>query len=303
MAKPKYQFPEDPYWKFKSDLARELTAKHFPIRCGHKKDKKVYRTPAFYACSTYDSTYPYAEVQDDNIWIRTYYGSGDGVEIWIDDENNKVYQGPTWTVTRFNSGEKHFKEGVTRAELADTIIAAFKEYFPGTDWEGIFDEAIAKLGDWIEKNNEQIAERESWINGEDKNHEWYDRDWQLKRYQQQINKWTKENKEYMKALEEPALPPLEDTVARVTKKFYLGTMRAYDDGRTAYWWTTAFDAKAAKRKLNARNWLFSRRDYMGITREPRYLLNSAQLTKEFNTQEEIEAYVKANNILPLDLDM
>ena len=41
MAKPKYQFPEDPYQKFKSDLARELTAKHFPIRCGHKKDKKV----------------------------------------------------------------------------------------------------------------------------------------------------------------------------------------------------------------------------------------------------------------------
>lgn len=28
MAKPKYQFPEDPYWKFKSDLARELTTKH-----------------------------------------------------------------------------------------------------------------------------------------------------------------------------------------------------------------------------------------------------------------------------------
>lgn len=303
MAKPKYQFPEDPYWKFKSDLARELTAKHFPIRCGHAKDKKVYRTPAFYTHTTYDSTYPYAEVQDDNIWIRTYYGSGDGVEVFIEDESKKIYQGPTWTVTRFNSGANHFKEGVTRAELADTIIAAFKEYFPNTNYEQIFDEAIAEIGERIEKNEELIAEREKWISGEDEGHEWYDREWQLKRYQQQINKWTKENKEYMKALEVPALPPIEDEVVKVAKKFYLGTMRSYYDGRLSYWYTSAFDKKAAKRKLNRHCWLFTRREYTGSTCEPKYILDSARLTMEFDSAQEINDYIEENHINPLPLEM
>jgi hypothetical protein len=42
----KYTAPVDPYLKFRSDLARELTAKQFPVWSYHKLDKKVYRSPA-----------------------------------------------------------------------------------------------------------------------------------------------------------------------------------------------------------------------------------------------------------------
>ena len=43
----KYKEPTDPRIKFKSDLARELTALNFPIYFGDKKDSKAYKTLAF----------------------------------------------------------------------------------------------------------------------------------------------------------------------------------------------------------------------------------------------------------------
>ena len=93
----KYKAPENPYDKFESDIARELTAKNFAIKVGNKKDSKVYRTLA-YVIGHKDDCPVFKACNKDYAWIWTYHGSGIGLDIVSEGIDSLIYQGPTWTV-------------------------------------------------------------------------------------------------------------------------------------------------------------------------------------------------------------
>lgn len=300
----KYKEPADPKYKFKSDLSRELTAKHFPIVCGDKKDNKVYKTLAWEVgnrneCPVFESMYP------DDIWLWEYHGKDTGLSITT-KEDAKVWNAQTFVVKEFESGDNpKFEKEVSRAELADAIVEGFK-VVSKNDYDEIWDELIVRADERIKGMEESIAEREGWLSDPSTYNGWDSSDngaWQKSRFQTQINSWTKEIKAIKAALDEPALSPAIGQISTNKPKYYLVTAEAVYDGRTGYFATTAYDKIAAKKQLNRFNGWFTRRAPTGCTQEPLYLLSTAKVVKEFETPEEANAYCKERGIRVISLNL
>lgn len=301
----KYKEPADPKYKFKSDLARELSAKRFPIVCGDKKDNKVYKTLAWEIghrneCPVFESMYP------DDVWLWEYHGKDTGLSITT-KEDAKVWDAQTFVVKEFEGGDNpKFEKEVSRAELADAIIEGFKVVIPSIDYANLWDELLVRADETIKAVEEKIAEREGWLADPSTYNDWDPSDngaWQKDNFRKQINSWTKENKALMAAMEEPALSPLIGTVSTNKPKYYLITADAAYDGRTGYFAVAAYDKIAAKKQLNRFNGWFTRRAPTGCTQDPHYLLSTAKVFKEFETLEDYQAYVDSRDIYVLPLNL
>lgn len=288
----KYKAPENPYDQFRSDIARELTSKHFAFKCGHKTDKKVYRTLA-YVLGHRDDCPIFEHCNGESAWIWKYHGSGEGLDIIAEGDDSLIYQGPTWTVKKFESKNGFKKEGVTRAELADVIIEGLKETFPDEDYEAYFDELLVEADKEIKESEANIQQREKWLSGEEDPGYTLD-DWSRKNFQKQINSWTKYIKELKEAMEVPALPPIEGTKETKYKKIYLISARSTYDDRKAYFVTTAFSKKEADRQINKHNGWVTRRASTGLKQEPYYKIDTARVEYEFENEAEYKSFLEQN---------
>ena len=288
----KYKAPENPYSKFKSDIARELTAKRFAFKCGDKKDKKVYRTLA-YVLGHRDDCPIFEHCNGEDAWIWKYHGVDKGLEIFAEGKDSLIYQGPTWTVKKFNSKDGFRKEGVTRAELADVIIEGLKEIITGEDYEAYFDELMIEAENQIQQVKEDIQTRVDYLNGT-KDPGYALDDWSRKNFTKQINSWTKYIKDLEEAMLEPALPPIESTSETKYKNIYLISARATYDNRKSYFTTEAFSKKEAERQINARNGWLTRRASTGCAQEPHYQLSTAKVEYEFTNYEQFNDFLDQN---------
>lgn len=288
----KYKAPENPYSKFKSDIARELTAKRFAFKCGDKKDKKVYRTLA-YVLGHRDDCPIFEHCNGESAWIWKYHGAGIGLDIIAEGDDSLVYQGPTWTVKKFESKDGFKREGVTRAELADVIIEGLKEVITDEDYEAYFDELMLEAESQIQKVKEDIQTRVDYLNGT-KDPGYTLDDWSRKNFQKQINSWTKYNKELEEAMLEPALPPIEAAPETKYMNIYLISARATYDNEKSYFTTQAFSKKEAAKQINARNGWVTKRAPTGCAQEPHYKLSTAKVEYEFTNYEQFNDFLKQN---------
>ena len=288
----KYKESADPRIKFKSDLARELTALNFPIYFGDKKDSKAYKTLAF--CLGNQTCPIFEKINKKELWIWSYEGSGNGLVVQVETEND-LWQGPTWIVESFDPKKSSFQEtSVTRQDLAKTIVEGFKEV-SGTDYESLFDELIVETDEAIKENEDLIAERQAWI--EDRSGK-YD-DWMKERFEQQITSSEKLIKELKGALDDPELPKFQETSKTPDKKFYLITAQRSFDSKIIPFYTTAFDLNQAKQQIHSRNPRFSKRNLYGSKQEPSYVLKTAKVVKEFQAKKDLVKYCKQQfNIEP-----
>lgn len=288
----KYKAPENPYSKFKSDIARELTAKHFAFKYGDKKDKKSYRTLA-YVMGRRDDCPIFEHCNGEDAWIWKYHGVDKGLEIIAEGDDSLIYQGPTWTVKKFNSKDGFRKEGVTRAELVDAIIEGLKETIPDEDYEAYFDELLVEAENLIKGLKADIQKREKWLSGEENPGYTID-DWSRKNFVKQINVWTRDIKELEEAMIEPALPPIESAPETKYKNIYLISARSTYDNRKSYFTTQAFSKKEAARQINARNGWLTRRAPTGCAQEPHYQLSTAKVEYEFTNFEQFNDFLEQN---------
>ncbi len=204
-----------------------------------------------------------------------------------------IYQGPTWTVKKFESKNGFKKEGVTRAELADVIIEGLKETFPEEDYEAYFDELLVEADNKIKELEAGIQQREKWLSGEEDPGYTLD-DWGRKNFQKQINSWTKYIKDLQVAMEVPALPPIEGTKETKYKKIYLISARSTYDDRISYFVTTAFSKKEADRQINKHNGWVTRRASTGLKQEPYYKIDTAKVEYEFENEAEYKSFLEQN---------
>ena len=288
----KYKAPENPYDQFKSDIARELTAKHFAFKCGSKTDKKVYRTLA-YELGHRDDCPIFEHCNGESAWIWKYHGVDEGLDIIAEGDDSLVYQGPTWTVKKFESKGGFKREGVTRAELAGVIIEGLKEVITDEDYEAYFDELMVEAESQIQKAKDDIQTRTDYLNGT-KDPGYTLDDWSRKNFQKQINGWTRYIKDLEEAMLEPALPPIEAAPETKYMNIYLISARATYDNEKSYFTTQAFSKKEAAKQINARNAWVTKRAPTGCAQEPHYKLSTAKVEYEFTNPEQFNDFLKQN---------
>ncbi len=290
----KYKEPTNPSIKFQSDLARELSTLNFPIYYGDKKDNKVYNTLAF--CLERSDDCPIFEhIDSSELWIWTSNGSGKGLTVQVESDN-RIQQGPTWTVEEFDSANPVFQVmSVTRGNLAKTIVDGFKKL---GDYEKLFDELIIEADNKIKENEKLIEERLIWI--EDTTGQ-YD-DWMKKRFNQQITSSQRLIKDLKNALDEPELPVFQDNQPDTNPNFYLVTAVRNYDNKTVPFCVEAFNKIEVRRKLNSKSIFFSRRDLRGSKKDPTYDFQSLEIVKEFKTRDELLDYVTQRfNATPINV--
>lgn len=310
-SKPRYKAPDDPYDKFKSDLAREFTAKHFPFLFGYKRDKKVFRTPAYYFRADESSdtlpSYEYGGGSDE-LWLsRRGHGTdlvgsivADGKQAeWFQNTNsyfadegyttdaNFYYQGPTWSVRSYDIKKDEwtdFKSGLRRDELADAVIELYKTNIP-RDYDGIYNELIEDCQNKIKAKEENIEEYQGMLDGTVKLSYTLD-DWQRGRYRTFINGWEKEIKEYNTYLEAPALPPDLQSTEKVETKLrdlYYGIVDENPDpdgpngqyAKRLHWAAYGFNKAEAVRTVKHSHYC-SRRASTGTSKKPNWLAASVK---------------------------
>ena len=319
-AKARYYAPNDPFLKFKSDLAREFTAKHFPFWNYNKHEKKAFRTPRAVLNDGrmyYNDYLRFYSFGSDVLAIEE--GKGGGLICYIESEGkgeeffqntnsvipsegytsdtNFYYQGPTWVVRGGEDGKvKDFiKEGLARNQVADAIIECVKLACPNKDFDNEWDEMIVEIGKKREEAQAYIdemtanLERNEDINGDGA---WID-PWFRGRIQTNINGKLKDIKAYDSILEPPAMPPelnnAPSVADRKSRTWYGGTWTATYDGRTSYWLTAAWTKAEAVRQVK-HSFGCSRRAPTGCTQEPSYLAASVRCTKEFTSSEEAKKW-------------
>lgn len=321
----KYKAPDSPYKKFESDLARELTAKHFPIWSYSKVDKKVYRSPL---TILHDGHYGY----NDYICFASGFGSdqlaiepghGYGIVCYIESEgkgeeyfqntnsaipsegyktdDNFYYQGPTWRVRGGEDGKaKDFlKEGLARNQIADAVIECLKASCPKRDFDAEWDQMIVDIGDKIKGSEEYVKEYSAKLAADPDEVDSGDGAWKDSWFRGKIEKNVrgaeKRIKELTDALQEPALSPEylaggSDAAAdRKSRNWYGGTWTASYDGKTGHWITAAWNKATAIRQVK-HSFPCSRRASTGCSREPDYLAASVKCTNEFTSAEEAKAW-------------
>lgn len=208
----KYEAPDSPYKKFESDLARELTAKHFPIWSYSRVDKKVYRSPL---TILHDGRYGYNDYimfhsfGSDQLAIEP--GHGYGIACYIESEGYKTddnfyYQGPTWRVRGGEDGKaKDFlKEGLARNQIADAIIECMKASCPKRDFDAEWDQMIVDIGDKLKGSEEYVKEYSAKLAADPNEVDSGDDAWKDSWFR---GKAEKRIKELTDALQEPALSP------------------------------------------------------------------------------------------------
>lgn len=323
----RYKAPEDPFLKFRSDLARELTAKHFPVWSYHKHEKKVFRSPlaivnagrmgsdgrySFIKLSKFGSDTCAVEVGDGNGFACYIESEGKGEE-WFQNTNSAIpsegystdqnfyYQGPTWCVRGAEDYKaKDFKkEGLARNQIADAVIECLKVALPNRDFAAEWDEMIVEIDEKIKDKQAYVDEYTAKLAADPNEIDtgdgaWKD-SWFRGRIQTNINGAVKYIKELETALEEPALCPeyLNSGSGAATDKknrtFFGGTWTETYSGRTCYWLTRAWTKPEAVRKMK-HSFACSRREPTGCSREPDYLAASVKCTNQFATAEEAKAW-------------
>lgn len=322
----KYKAPEDPYLKFKSDLARELTARHFPLWSYHKREKKVYRSPmAIVNCgrligNQYTAILLHSFGSD---CLAVEVGDGGGFACYIESEgqgkeyfqntnsaipsegyktkDNFFYQGPTWRVKGAEDykAKDFLKEGLARNQIADAVIECLKLACPKRDFDNEWDELIVEIGEKIKKEEEYVAEYSAKLAADPSEVDsgdgaWRD-SWFRGRIQKNVNAAEKFIKELNEALQEPAMCPeyLNSdsgvTADRKARTWFGGTWTDTYDGRTDYWITAAWTKPEAVRKLK-KSFSCSRRDVTGCSKEPTHLAASVKCTEQFANSEEAKAW-------------
>lgn len=317
----KYKAPDDPFLKFKSDLARELTLKHFPIWSYHKNEKKVFRSPL---AVLNDGRYGY----NDYISFASGFGSdqlaiekghGYGIVCYVESEgkgeewfqntnpnfadegyktdDNFYYQEPTWRVRGGEDGKaKDFlKEGLARNQIADAIIECMKASCPNRDFDAEWDELIVEVDKRIKHCEEYIKEYSAKLAADPNEVDSGEDSW----FRGKIEKNIKGNEKYIKELTEilqdPALSPEYlaggSTTAseKKSRTWFGGTWTATYNGRTEYWVTAAWTKAEAVRQVK-HSFGCSRRAPTGCSREPDYLAASVKCTNQFASKEEMEAW-------------
>lgn len=316
----KYKAPDSPYKKFESDLARELTAKHFPFWSYSKVDKKVYRSPL---AVLHDGHYGYSDYicfasgfGSDQLAIEPGHGygivcyvesEGEGEE-WFQNTNphfadegyktddNFYYQGPTWRVRGGEDGKaKDFlKEGLARNQVADAVIECMKASCPKRDFDAEWDELVVEIDKKIKDCQEDSVKLQGYLDGSIDPGYTID-DYSRKRFTTRVNSYAKYIKELTAALEEPALSPeylaggSTTAAERKSRTWFGGTWTASYDGRTGYWLTSAWNKATAIRQVK-HSFPCSRRASTGCSREPDYLAASVKCTNEFTSAEEAKTW-------------
>ena len=318
----KYKSPDSTYKKYKSDLARELTAKHFPIWSYDKEDKKVYRSPltilhdGLYGNNDYVMFHSFG---GDQLAIEPGHGydiacfiesEGKGEEYFqntnssipsegYNTDDNFYYQGPTWRVRGNGKSKDFLKEGLSRSQIADAIIECMKKSCPNRDFDAEWDQMIVDINDKITELDEYIKEYSAKLavdpNKVDSSGiNWKD-SWFRDKIENNIKSKEKRIKELTSALQDPDLSPeylsgsSETEVERKSKNWYGGTWISSYDGKTSYWITTAWNKATAIRQVKHSS-LCSRRSYTGSPKDPDYLAASVKCTKEFTSDKEAKAW-------------
>ena len=319
MAKARYYEPNDPFLKFKSDLARELTAKHFPFWNYHKNEKKVFRTPRAVLNDgrMFYNHYPvFYSFGSDALAIEL--GRGGGLVCYIESEGkgeeffqntnsvipsegytsdtNFYYQGPTWVVRGGEDGKaKDFiREGLMRNQVADAIIECMKASCPERDFDNEWDEMVVEIDEKIKDKQSYVDEMTAKLNADPSEIDtgdgaWKD-SWFRDRIQKNVNSCEKSIKELNGILEPPALPPelantTPTTVDRKSRTYFGGDWVSTYDGRTCHWITAAWTKAEAVRNVK-HCYYCSRRASTGCAKEPDYLAASVKCTQQFNSKEE-----------------
>ena len=318
----KYKAPDSPYEKFKSDLARELTAKHFPIWSYDKSDKKVYRSPltilhdGFYGSNNYVVFHSFGSDQ-----LAIEPGRGYGIACFIESEgkgeeyfqntnsyipsegyntdDNFYYQGPTWRVYGNRRSKDFLKEGLSRNQIADAIIECMKESCPNRDFDAEWDQMIVDINDKIIELDEYVKEYSAKLavdpNKVGSGDSYWKDPWFRNKIEKNVKSSEKSIKELTDALQDPDLSPeylsggFETEVERKSRNWYGGTWTSSYDGRTSYWITTAWNKATAIRQVKHSS-SCSRRSYTGSSRDPDYLAASVRCTKEFTSAKEAKAW-------------
>ena len=255
----RYTAPNNPFLKFRSDLARELTAKKFPIWSYNKLEKKVFRSPA---TLIYRDAWILPYLTDDGknlLCIRTKTD----VLGWIESENNDgeskyVYQGPTWKI--YGEGDNDFNEnGLTRDQLADAIIELIEQSTPHFDAREIWGEMERDIKDSIEYYEQHDDERKV------------------------IN--------LKNALEKPELPPDLYSSSGVDKKektWFGGFANWSSNGELTRWIIPAWSREDAI--ITIKKKYCSTRDYDGTRKEPTYIPSSVVYKQKFDSEEEAKSW-------------
>lgn len=298
----KYNAPADPYNKFESDLARELSVKHFPIRFGSKKDRKAFQTLAFVL---QQSDYPvFDSGGSDLLPLSCYRGSGwdilvesegSGEEYFqntnpnFSDEGYKTnqnyyYQGPTWHVYSENKKGAFDKTGVTRNQLADVIIEGFKAI--GFDYEAKQDELLATAGEEISFMQKRNATLKNYLDGTET--PTFDVD------QKQLKIWERTVATNEKQIllitdlinDNVALSPdlnSTDAVERKQRSYFYGKGNPNSDYAPIYWVATGFDSKEAVAKVRNSMWC-KKRDTTGIKRDNEWDASSISVIRQVSKE-------------------
>ena len=318
----KYKSPDSPYKKFKSDLARELTAKHFPIWSYDKTDKKVYRSPltilhdGVYGSNDYIMFHSFGSDQ-----LAIEQGHGYGIACYIvsegkgeeyfqntnssipsegyNTEDNFYYQGPTWRVYGDGKAKDFLKEGLSRNQIADAIIECMKEACPNRDFDAEWDQMIIDIKDKITELDEYVKKYSSKLTVDLNKVDSSDITWKDPKFRDKVEKNIKRNekriKELTSALQDPDLSPeylsagFDTEVERKSRNWYGGIWTSSYDGNTSYWITSAWNKDTAIRQVKHSS-LCSRRSYTGSTKDPDYLAASVKCTKEFTNDKEAKAW-------------
>lgn len=318
----KYKAPDNPYKKFKSDLARELTAKHFPIWSYDKTDKKVYSSPL---AILHDGNYGYNDYVvfysfgSDQLAIEP--GHGHGIACYIISEgkgeeyfqntnpsipsegyntdNNFYYQGPTWQVHGGDKSKDFLKKGLARNQIVDAIIECMKESCPSRDFDSEWDQMVVDIKDKITELDEYVKKYSAKLALNPNEVDLGDSAWKDPWFRDKVKKNIKSNekriKELTDALQDPALSPEyladgpETTVERKSRNWYGGTWKSSYDGKESYWITSAWNKDTAVRQVKHSVYC-SRKASTGIPRKPDYLAASVKCTKEFISAEEAKAW-------------
>lgn len=326
----KYKAPEDPFLKFRSDLARELTAKHFPVWSYHKSEKKMFRSPMAILNDGRLGGYDYTAIilrsfGSDQLAVEV--GHSNGIACIVESEgqgeeyfqntnsaipsegykttDNFFYQGPTWRVKGCDDykAKDFLKEGLTRNQIADAIIECLKLACPDRDFDNEWNELVAEIDAKIKDREAYVKEYTAKLEADPSEVDsgdgaWKD-EWFRGRIQKGVNAAAKFVKELSEALQEPALCPeylnsdSGTTTDRKSRTWFGGTWTATYDGRTEYWVTAAWTKPEAIRKMK-QSYSCSRRASTGCSKEPAHSATSVKCTKQFTSAEEAQVWKEDN---------